>query len=51
MCKGPRQAVDASGLVLHSLSDTLDQGGFADTSEIADEDYFEKEYVRMENHV
>ena len=51
MCKGPQQAVDASGLVLHSLSDTLDQGGFADTSEIADEDYFEKEYVRMENHV
>ena len=40
MCKGPQQAVDASGLVLHSLSDTLDKGGFADTSEVADEDYF-----------
>ena len=51
MCKAPQQAVDASGLVLHAVADTLEQVGLEDTTAISDADYFEKEYVRMENHI
>ena len=51
MCKAPQQAADTSGLVLNPVSDTMAQEETADTTSIADEDYYEKEYVRMENHV